>query len=163
LLKTDFPAHSDYDSSPGAEGFNLEPALNDKSLDVGLDGYVGATYSSKKGMLTVRGAVITTPSVAKAKETFDVALNARKAFWKLLGAKYKQFSGVPKFGDQQLAFLKTPTPLVDGSIDIVVRKSSTVWLLEVLISDRQPPPPMSELVGDLKTYAGIQKKKVGAG
>jgi hypothetical protein len=164
LQRKDFPAHSDFEASPGADGFNLRPALDAvKGLDAGLDGYVGATFSDKKGLLTVRGAVVTTASVAKAKQAFDASLKARQSFWKLLSAKYKPFSGAPSFGEQQLAFLKTPTPVTDGSIDIVVRKHATVWLLEVLVSDRQPPPSVSELVGDLKTYAGKQKSRIGAG
>jgi hypothetical protein len=163
LQRKDFPAHSDYDASPGADGFELKPALEKKSLDVDLGGYLGETYSKKKGMLIVRGAVITTPSLAKAKQVFEVAVKARQAFWKLLGAKYTPFAGVPSFGDQQLAFAKKPTVLVDGSMDVVVRKRTVVWLLEVVVTDRQPPPPMSEIVADLKMYAAKEKSRVGAG
>jgi hypothetical protein len=32
-----------------------------------------------------------------------------------------------------------------------------------VLSDRQPPPPMSEVLGDLKTYAAKEKTRVGAG
>jgi hypothetical protein len=163
LQKKDFPAHSDYDASPGADGFDLETALRAKGLDADLDGYVGETYSKDKGMLIVRGAVITTASVASAKRAFDVAVKARQAMWKVLGAKYRPFAGVPRYGDQQVAFAKTPTVLQDGSIDLAVRKRAVVWLLEVVVTDRQPPPKMSEVVTDLKTYAAKQKARIGTG
>lgn len=163
LQKKDFPAHSDYDGSPGSDGFNFETALSKKGFDAGIGGFLGESYSQKKGMLIVRGAVLTTTSPAKAKQAFAIALKARQSLWKVLGTKYMPFGGVPHYGDQQLAFAKKPSVVADGSIDVLVRKHAVVWVLEVVITNRQPPPPMSEVVGDLKTYAAKQQRRIGPG
>lgn len=162
LLRKDFPAHADYEAGPGVEGFNLEAAFEAKNFDAALAGYYGATYSAQKGHLQIRGAIITNSSPARAKTAFTIALKARQAFWKQLGEHYKPMSGLPSFGDQQLAFVQKPTVLTNGAIEIVVRKRSVVWVLQVLI-DRQPPASVSAIVANVKTYATKQKGRIGPG
>ena len=144
LQKNDFPAHTDYDAT-SSNNLGIDDALEAQHVTGAVASYLGAMYSETKGMLqAVRGVVITTPSAETAKQAFAVAVKARQDMWKQLGAKYKPFTGAPAYGDQQLAFAKQPTVLTDGSIDIVVRKSKVVWVLETLISSRQPPPQMAK-------------------
>lgn len=162
LQKNDFPAHTDYDAT-SSNNLGIDDALDAQHVTGTVASYLGAMYSETKGMLQVRGVVITTPSAGTAKQAFAVAVKARQDMWKQLGAKYKPFTGAPAYGDQQLAFAKQPTVLADGSIDIVVRKSKVVWVLEILISSRQPPPQMAEVLADLKTYATKQQKRIGSG
>lgn len=162
LLRKDFPAHADYEAGSGVEGFNLDAALEKSKLDAGLAGYYAATYSEQQGHLQIRGAILTTSSLKDANTAFGIALAARKGLWKTLGEHHKPMSGVPLYGDTQLAFLKKPTVLESGAIDLVVRKRKVVWVFQVLI-DRTPPVSVSALLTNLKTYAAKQKGRIGPG
>lgn len=161
LQKKDFPAGADYDTS-SANDFDLKATLAKKGLRVGVAAYLGATFSAKQGQLQVKGAVITTPSVAQAKTAFTQTVSARQSFWKQIAAPYKPMNGIPSYGDQQQAFGKSPSVIHDGSIDVVVRKRTVVWVMEIVLS-RQPVPKMSEIVADLNTYASKQKARVKDG
>lgn len=161
LQKKDFPAGADYEPST-PDDLDLKDTLATKGLAVRTAGYLGATFSSKKGMLTIHGAVIAAPNAAAAKQAFAIVVKTRKDFWKGLGAPLKATGGLPAYGDQQQALSKKPTVVHDGTIDLVVRKRTIVWLIEVVLK-RQPLPPMSEIRTDLKTYAAKQKARVLTG
>jgi hypothetical protein len=161
LQKKDFPAGADYEPST-PDDLDLKHALGAKGLDVRTAGYLGTTFSDKKGQLLVHGAVIATSSIAVARRSFGIVVKARQDIWKTLGAPLQPTSGVPAYGDQQIALAKEPSVLHDGAIDLVVRKRSVVWLVEVVVK-REPPAPMTEILADLKTYAAKQKAHIGNG
>jgi hypothetical protein len=161
LQKKDFPVGADYEPST-PDDLDLKHALTTKGIAVSTAGYLGATFSAKKGMLTIHGAVVATPSVGTAKRAFGIVVKARQGFWKTLGAPLQPTSGAPSYGDQQIALSKKPSVLHDGTIDLVVRKRTVVWLIEVVLR-RQPLPQMSEILADLKAYASKQKTRVGVG
>jgi hypothetical protein len=103
--------------------------------------------------------------VATAKKALALAVKHLKDTWKTVGAgsAYKPAAGVPSYGDQQVAFSKTATVLSSlGSIAVVVRRRSVVWVLWALL-DRDQPPKTSDVLADLKPYATKQKTRVGAG
>jgi hypothetical protein len=161
LQKKDFPAGADYEpSSP--DDLDLKDALTAKGLDVQTAGYLGSTFSNKKGQLVIHGAVIATPSITAGKRAFGIVVKARQDFWKTLGAPLQPAHVNPAFGDQQVALSKKPSALHDGTIDLVVRKRAIVWVVEVVLK-RQPLPSMSEILADLKMYAAKQKTRVGGG
>ena len=161
LQKKDFAAGADYDWSSG-DDFDLTSALGAKGVAAKAATFLGATYSKRAGFLQVSGIVFTTAGAAKARIGFGIVTKERQAFWKRLRAGYKPIARIPSFGDQQLALYDAPGGEGIASIDLIVRKSSVIWLLNVKL-ERRPPPPMSEIVAALKTYAAKQKARVGAG
>lgn len=161
LQRKDFAASADYDSSSG-DDFGLSGALRAKGVVAEAATFLGATYSKMNGFLQVSGIVFKTPGAAKARIGFRSITQERQAFWKRLGAGYKTIRGIPSFGDQQLALYDAPGAEGIGTIELMVRKSSVIWLLNVKL-ERRPPPPMSEILADLRMYAAKQKARVGAG
>ena len=159
LLKKDFPAAADYEA-----GDELGYSHTLSQIDARISGYYAGTYSDKQGHLQLHGAVITTGDVNTAKRAFGLAVKHLQNTWKSAGAVYRPGgSGVPSYGNQQKVFSMAATVLSStGSIAVVVRKRSVVWVLWVLI-DRDQPPKMSDVLAALNTYAVKQKSRVGAG
>src|SRR5690348_13914617 len=116
-----FPAHTDYDGSPGSEGWDLRTALGDKGLDdVPVGGYYG-TYLKKDHQIQIRGAVIAASSAAQATKAYTIVVDARKAFWKMFNQKVNPLpSGVPSYGQKQVAFVNLGDRLaVNSWVDVV--------------------------------------------
>jgi len=160
LQRKDFPAHSDYEA-----GDELDYSHAIRNIDARTTGYYAGTYSEKQGHLQLHGAVITTGSVKTAQQAFRLAEEHLQATWKTTSSVYKPAkpAEMPRYGSQQAVFSMNATNMnTTGSVALFVRKRDVVWVLWALL-DRDQPPKMSEIVGDLKTYAARQKTRVGAG
>ena len=160
LRKSDFARGADYDASSG-DDIGIGDKLSAASIEWDAASYLGATYSKKKGFLQVSGAVFTTGSAARAKKGFTIAKKVRDTFWKSIGSSAKPIP-VPSFGDQQFARYDPPGGEGIGTIELLVRRNTVVWLLHITL-ERRPAAPKAELLADLKKFASKQKARVGAG
>jgi hypothetical protein len=159
LLRKDFPAHSDYDSSRG-EAFGWPERLTSLGVESAqAANYTGAAYSTTKGLLTVAGVIVTTASAGDATKAFAIVAKKNKQLW---GQRYKPVSGVPHYGDRQTATYSAPS--IGGStgiIHLLVRNGSVLWYLSVSLQRGPPGPPLSELLDQVKTYAAEQRARLG--
>jgi hypothetical protein len=154
---------------PGAT-YEAEADLDDylkKPLQAaGLSGkaaqYYSVSYSQQKGSLKVSGVVLTVASAAEARRVFAITKKARDAFVRKLGTRDWTPVSVPSYGNEQRARLSPPGNEGIANAELIVRKSTAVWLLYVTL-ERRPKPAVAEIVSDLKRFAAKQQRRVGSG
>jgi hypothetical protein len=160
LRKSDFPAKADYDSSSG-DDIGIGDKLSAARVEWDAAGYLGATYSKKKGFLQVSGVVFTLPSAAEAKKALTIAKKVRDTFWKKFSGPTKPIQ-VGSYGDRQFARYDPAGGEGIGTIELLVRRNTVMWLLNLKL-ERRPAAPKAELLADLKKFAAEQKARVGKG
>lgn len=160
LHRADFPAAADYDWAVG-EDSGITDALKANGIKVQAASYLGMTYSPTKGGLKVSGGVIALGSDRIAKRAFALAKKQRDSFWKRIGERTTPIT-VPLYGQQQFARLDPFDSTGIGTIELLVRRNTVLWLLTVNL-ERRPAPKTAELLRYVKTYALKQKARVGAG
>jgi hypothetical protein len=154
---------------PGAT-YEAESDLDDylkKPLQAaGLSGraaqYYGVSFSQQKGSLKVSGVVLTVASAAEARRVFAITKKARDAFVRKVGARDWTPASVPSYGNEQSARVSPAGNEGIASAELIVRRSTAVWLLYVVL-ERRPKPPVAEIVSDLKRFAAKQQRRVGTG
>jgi hypothetical protein len=151
LRESDFPAGATYNTG-------TMPASFTKAL-AGLGVRASGAYFSvtiPKGASAkyqeVNGLVVTTASAGQAKTTFA-------AFKKDLLKNTTSVLGVPSYGDEQLALYH---PTVGSKAELLVRRNTIVWQLEVAGGGLLVIPKPA-LMGELQKYAAKQKTRIGAG
>jgi len=159
LHKADFPSGVEYDMSSD-DGLGIEDTLAARGVETEAASYLGATYSKTKGFLQVSGAVYATASVATARRVFAGVKKERDTFWRLSGEARPMTA--PSYGNEQFARYDPPGGEGIGIMELIVRRNTVVWLLNVKL-ERRTAPPKAALLGDLKKYALKQKSRVGRG
>lgn len=162
LRKSDAPKGASYDTE-GGDASGLEARLSQAGLSVDLAAYLVTTLSKTKGYLELNGVVLTTGSAAQAKKGFPLAKKSRDQFWKTYGDDPGKPVTLPKFGDQQFARYLAAGNEGIGIIEVVVRKNSVLWVLQVKVERRPSIPTRAELVGIARKYGLLQKARVGSG
>jgi hypothetical protein len=158
LKKADFPAGMEYTvEKRDLSGF--EPHLESGGVSYEAASYDAMSYSKAKGLLHVAGTVMTTASAAQATKGFGIIVKQRYVpFW--IGAT-KQVT-MPPYGDRQLARLDPAGSEGQWTINMVVKKGATLWLLH-LVSERRPAVAKSEVLALFTSLARKQKARVGSG
>jgi hypothetical protein len=158
LTKADFPAGMRYTvEEDDLSGF--EPYLESGGVSYKPASYDAISYSKAKGLLHVAGTVMTTASAAQAKKGFAIIVKQRYLpFW--IGVT-RQLT-VPSYGDQQRARLDPAGGEGQWTLNILVRKGATLWLLH-LVSERRPALAKGEVLATFTTLARKQKARVGSG
>lgn len=151
LRKGDFPAAAKY-------RWGQLPAVFMQGLDAlgvkATGAYAAGTISvSSTKYKSVTGTVLTTGSAAQAKIVY-------KAFKDDLLSRSPTVQRLPSYGDEQIALLTSPR--VGSKVDILVRRNTVVWQVEVL-GGGLLTIPKATLLADLKAYAAKQKSRVGRG
>jgi hypothetical protein len=162
LRKADFPASANYDSNDNDDR-GLDNALDARGLDVEAASYLGITYSRAKGALHASGAVWTPSSVAEAKKVFAIVKKARGTFFRQIGTMKQTVVVRPSYGNQQFARYDPAGSEGIASVELLVRRNSVVWLLNVSIERRPNIPKKAEVLAQVRKYATKQKRRVGAG
>jgi hypothetical protein len=160
LRKADMPAGASYDTSTGMD-ILTEGKLEAQGVVADAASYQGARYSKARGMLQISGTVYTTTSAANGTKLFSVVKNVRNGFWKTVGGGKAKIT-VPSYGNQQFARLDPAGSEGVWIMELLVRKNTVVWLLNVKL-DRRPAAPKAELLGQVQKYARKQKLRVGSG
>lgn len=155
LTKADFPAGMSYTvETEDLSGF--APFLESGRVSYEPASYDATSYSKAKGLLHVAGTVMTTASAAQAKKGFATIVKQRYLpFW--IGVT-RQLS-VPSYGDQQLARFDPAGSEGQWTVNIVVRRGSTLWLLH-LVSERRPALTKGEVLATFTTLARKQQTRV---
>jgi hypothetical protein len=160
LRQGDLPRGAIYEADDD-DNMAVEEAIADRDIAVDEASYWGSTYSKAKGSVAVTGVVFVAGNIGAAKKVFPIAKKRRDVFWKNAGPTTAPV--VPRFGDQQHARISPPDAGTGiGSVELIVRKKSIVWLLNVNI-ERRPARSKAELLGELKTYARKQQRRIGTG
>jgi hypothetical protein len=158
LKKSDFPAGMQYKAEPeDLSGFN--PYLEAASVSYEPASYDAISHSKAKGLLHVAGMVFTTPSVAQARKGYSTILAKRYLpFW--IGASTPL--ALPSYGDQQVARIDPAGSEGQWTLNMVVRKRATLWLLH-LVSERRPAISKTEVLATFNSLARKQRARVGNG
>jgi hypothetical protein len=158
LRKADMPAGASYDSST-VDDTKLHDQLVAEGVQAEVANYLGATYSKTKGFLQISGVVYATGSATQAQRTYALFKKQRDAFWK---RSAKKLSRIPVYGTQQFARHSPAGAEGIRIMELIVRKNTVVWLLNVKL-ERRPPLPKATLLAELKKYALKQKRRIGSG
>lgn len=157
LRKSDVPRNATYEAND-YEDLGFTQRLGAAGVQVSAANYLAFAYSPTKGSLMVSGVVMTTASPAQARKGLALAKKQRDAFWKRTASTVR----VPSYGDQQFARYQAAGNEGIGTVEVLVRKRSVIWLLNVK-SERRPAIPRAELFREFATYAGKQRARVGRG
>jgi hypothetical protein len=151
IRKGDFPANAKYNW--GRLPANVTQGLAGLGVK-GSGAYVSVTIP--KGNATkyesINGFVVTTGNSAQGKTAYA-------AFKEDIGTASKTVLRLPAYGDEQLALYQSRP---SGKAELIVRRSSVVWQVEVaggglLALSR------AALLAELQKYAAAQKRRVGTG
>jgi hypothetical protein len=158
LQKSDFPAGVQYTvESSDLSGF--KPYLQAAGVSYEPASYDATSYSKAKGFLHVAGMVFTTPSVAQARTGFATILAQRNLpFW--IGVRTPL--ALPSYGDQHVARFDPAGGEGQWTVNMMVRKRATLWLLH-LVSERRPAISKSEVLATFAALARKQRGRVGNG
>jgi hypothetical protein len=157
LRKADVPANATYEAND-YEDLGFTRRLAAAGVQVEAANYLAFAFSSTKGSLMVSGVVLSAPSVAQARKGFALAKKQLDAFWRRTAAPVS----VPSYGDQQFARYQPAGGEGIGTVELLVRKRTVIWLLNVK-SERRPAVQRAELFAELAKYARKQQARVGRG
>lgn len=153
LRKSDFPTAAKYTSGQMPASFSQGlRALGVTAQGAFLSVQV-ATGTTK--YRSIDGFVVVTDSAGQARTAF-AAFKKEQA----LGFDKASRLRLPSYGDEQLALLQAPK--LGSGASLLVRKNTTVWLLDLSGGGLQVIP-RATLIAELQKYARKQKTLVGAG
>lgn len=160
LRQADLP-RSQYEADDDPDDYLRRP-LKAAGLSGRVATYYVTRFSEQKGFLQVSGVVLTVASAADARRVLSITVKARDARLRRGGSDDWTIVSLPRYGDQQRARVSPPGNEGIANAELIVRKSTVVWLLAVTL-ERRPKPPVSELVAELRDLATKQQRRVGAG
>jgi hypothetical protein len=152
LSRADFPSSTKYTWGGMPASFTRGLA----ALGVKAKGAYYFAELSRSGSTkyeSVQGLVVTTGSAAQARAAYT-------AFKAELRTGSKSVLRLPAHGDEQIALYQSPK--VGSRAELLVRRNSTVWQLEVA-GEGLLVIPKPKLLAELKKYAAKQKARVGTG
>ena len=152
LARSDFPSQTKYSWGRMPASFTRGLA----ALGVKARGAYYAAELSRSGSTkyeNVSGFVVTTSGAAQAKTAFA-------AFRSELRQGSKSVVRAPAYGDEQIALFQSPK--VGSKAELLVRRNSVVWQLEVSGAGLLVIPKPT-LLAELGNYAAKQKARVGRG
>jgi hypothetical protein len=152
LRKSDVPRGATFRFGPGPA--SLVKALSALGVRA-KDAYYTASY--REG-LELGGVVITVESPSKARRVFaQMKLELKQD-------RSNKPVTLRRYGDEQYAY--TPPEVrggLVGSADLLVRKNTVVWSLDLSAIDVTAPKTKAQLVAELQKYAAKQQRRVGNG
>jgi hypothetical protein len=145
LQRSDMPAKAKYTNG-------RLPTVEKGLAGVGISGDAAFHHSNIQRRATrtdmVSGLVVVVGSAADARRTY-------RLFKDDLAPKPPSIVRLPRYGDDQVAWW---TPSVSKA-ELLVRKSSVVWQLEV----NPDPGTKAQTIAQLNAYAVKQRRRIGTG
>lgn len=152
LARSDFPSQTKYTWGRMPASFTQGLA----AMGVKAMGAYYAAELSRSGSTkyeSVEGLVVTTGSAAQAKAAYT-------AFRAQIPRGSKTVLRVAAYGDEQIALFQSPK--VGSKVELLVRRNSVVWQLQVSGAGLLVIPKPT-LLAELGKYAAKQKARVGRG
>lgn len=167
LQKSDFPAgvHGSTARSP-ASGVRAFGIAGLKAANLTFSWPAGGTVNTSLGPADKEwllvGDVFVAPNEAGARKLFELGKRAGGFFSDVAGLPQYVTSGLPRYGDEQLAYTWTQRATGLHAV-LVVRKKAVVWQLMVGPVPRQWRVTKTQVLHELQTYALKEKARVGSG
>jgi hypothetical protein len=137
-----------------------------RGADVAASVAVGGSVQTPLGSLPkewqVQADVYLAPDAAGARRLFGLGKAAQIGLSSFVSGTPIRLS-LPAYGDEQLAFWTKPGPAKSLQAVVFVRKGAVVWQLMVSGTPAQWRPSRAQVVGQLRSYAAKQKRRVGTG
>jgi hypothetical protein len=167
LQKSDFPAsaHGGLQRSP-ASGLQWFGVRGLKAADFSFTWPAGGSVNTPAGPFDkewhLEGDVFVAPAEAGARKLFQMGKGTNGLFADVAGEPRHITSGLPRYGDEQLAYFWTHR-LTGLHGVLFVRKEAVVWQLMVGPVPVQWRVTRTQVLRELKAYALKQKRRVGSG